>query len=411
LPGGPWARCWFSNRRPSHLIPGGRSPGGRRAPWLSATSRRGAVAHVHANADVPLAVLAGDGGAPEVDLDAGEGAQRHEGAVLERQAAAGADGRRAGRRGARRGARPPSSRSPSKSRARRVGPTVRERSDRTHLAIGQLRLPLKDGAPRAGCAPSAASKGRPRPPPPSPAITASATSAFDMNVRNRDSGLPSPKPWRRVDRQVTFPGRVSDDLGRRVREPAAAAMARLQLVPRLPDLTFLASIFLFGTVWDAVPSRSNVPFALIAESSAWPLAKMTLSVSRRWLHRAPRPVRCLNGVLVVAGDPGAARARPEKPVGRARPAATQIELRAVLNDRFARFVGLVPAAECRIRHRLGDASGRSPLSSSGVRSQRQRLTWWVLPVTYYWATWLREGAAREGLAEMSEPARNEAVSR
>jgi heavy metal efflux system protein len=113
---------------------------------------------------------------------------------------------------------------------------------------------------------------------------------------------------------------------------------------------------------------------------------MTLSVSAAVGFIALLGQAVLNGVLVVA----AIRARRERGENLydAVVGGTQDRLRAVLMTALLASLGLVPAA---MSHAIGSETQR-PIAVVVVWGTitAAALTLVVLPVTYYWATWLRE---------------------
>ena len=251
-------------------------------------------------------------------------------------------------------------------------------------AIRQLRLPLKDGAlvPLSALADVKVDMGR-------AAITRENGKRYvgiRMNVRNRDLGSFVAEAMGRVAAKVAMPTGYEITWGGEF-ENQQRAMARLELVlPLALLITFFLLFSSFGTVWDAALILVNVPFALIGGVLGLALAHMTLSVSAAVGFIALLGQAVLNGVLVVA----AIRARRER--GENLPEAvvggTQDRLRAVLMTALLASLGLVPAA---MSHAIGSETQR-PIAVVVVWGTvtAALLTLVILPVTYYWATWLRE---------------------
>jgi cobalt-zinc-cadmium resistance protein CzcA len=207
-----------------------------------------------------------------------------------------------------------------------------------------------------------------------------------MNVRNRDLGGFVAEAMTKVAAATPMPTGYEITWGGEF-ENQQRAMARLKLVlPLALLITFLLLFSSFGTMWDAVLIMVNVPFALIGGVLGLALAHMTLSVSAAVGFIALLGQAVLNGVLVVA----AIRARRERGEGLhdAVVGGTQDRLRAVLMTALLASLGLVPAA---MSHAIGSETQR-PIAVVVVWGTitAAALTLVVLPVTYYWATWLRE---------------------
>jgi cobalt-zinc-cadmium resistance protein CzcA len=214
-----------------------------------------------------------------------------------------------------------------------------------------------------------------------------------MNVRNRDMGSFVDEAMHKVDDKVPMPTGYEITWGGEF-ENQQRAMKRLSLVlPLALIITFLLLFSSFGSVFDATLILLNVPFALIGGVFALAAAKMTLSVSAAVGFIALLGQAVLNGVLVVA----AIRARREKgqPLYESVVGGAQDRLRAVLMTALLASLGLVPAA---MSHAIGSETQR-PIAVVvvGGTITAAALTLIVLPVTYYFSTWLRErmaGAAR-----------------
>src|SRR5262249_16134138 len=211
-----------------------------------------------------------------------------------------------------------------------------------------------------------------------------------MNVRNRDLGSFVGEAMGRVEGAVKLPVGYELTWGGEF-ENQQRAMARLTLVlPLALAITFLLLFSSFGSVWDALMILFNVPFALLGGVVGLALAHMTLSVSAAVGFIALLGQAVLNGVLVVA----AIKARRERgePLLDAVTGGAHDRLRAVLMTALLASLGLVPAA---MSHAIGSETQR-PIAVVVVWGtiSAAALTLVVLPVTYYWATLLRERVAR-----------------
>jgi heavy metal efflux system protein len=211
-----------------------------------------------------------------------------------------------------------------------------------------------------------------------------------MNVRNRDLGSFVGEAQQRVNAAIRLPAGYQMTWGGEF-ENQQRAMARLRLVlPLALVITFLLLFSSFGSVWDASLILLNVPFALLGGVLGLALADMTLSVSAAVGFIALLGQAVLNGVLVVA----AIKARRERgePLRDAVMAGASDRLRAVLMTALLASLGLVPAAMSRA---IGSETQR-PIAVVVVWGtiSAAALTLVVLPVTYYWATMLRERIAR-----------------
>jgi cobalt-zinc-cadmium resistance protein CzcA len=265
-------------------------------------------------------------------------------------------------------------------------------------AIRQLRLPLKDGAlvPLSALGAVKVDLGR-------AAITRENGKRYvgiRMNVRNRDLGSFVAEAMAKVAAKVSMPVGYEVTWGGEF-ENQERAMARLTLVlPLALILTFLLLFSSFGTVWDAALILVNVPFALIGGVLGLALAHMTLSVSAAVGFIALLGQAVLNGVLVVAAIRG--RRERGEALWDAVVGGTADRLRAVLMTALLASLGLVPAA---LSHAIGSETQR-PIAVVVVWGTvtAAALTLVVLPVTYYYATWLRERivgrlGVRAGVAE------------
>jgi cobalt-zinc-cadmium resistance protein CzcA len=255
-------------------------------------------------------------------------------------------------------------------------------------AIRQLRLPLKDGSlvPLSAIADTRVDMGR-------AAITRENGKRYigiRMNVRNRDLGSFVGEAMQKVDGAVTIPTGYEMTWGGEF-ENQQRAMARLKLVmPLALAITFLLLFSSFGSVWDATIIMVNVPFALLGGVLGLALARMTLSVSAAVGFIALLGQAVLNGVLVVAAIKG--RRDGGEALWDAVIGGANDRLRAVLMTALLASLGLVPAA---MSHAIGSETQR-PIAVVVVWGtiSAALLTLVVLPVTYYWATLLRERAVR-----------------
>jgi cobalt-zinc-cadmium resistance protein CzcA len=165
------------------------------------------------------------------------------------------------------------------------------------------------------------------------------------------------------------------------------AMARLQLViPLSLLLTFLLLFSAFGSVWDCALILLNVPLALIGGVLGLAAARMPLSVSAAVGFIALLGQAVLNGVLVVASIK--ARVERGENFHDAVVSGTRDRLRAVLMTALLAALGLLPAA---LSHAIGSETQRpiAVVVVGGTLSSAV-LTLVILPVTYYWATRLKE---------------------
>ena len=172
-------------------------------------------------------------------------------------------------------------------------------------------------------------------------------------------------------------------------------MARLRLViPLSLLLTFLLLFSAFGSVWDCALVMLNVPLALIGGVLGLAAARMPLSVSAAVGFIALLGQAVLNGVLVVASI----KARVERggTLYDSVVAGTRDRLRAVLMTALLASLGLLPAA---LSHAIGSETQRpiAVVVVGGTLSSAV-LTLVILPVTYYWATRLRERLLRRSPA-------------
>jgi cobalt-zinc-cadmium resistance protein CzcA len=164
-------------------------------------------------------------------------------------------------------------------------------------------------------------------------------------------------------------------------------MKRLTLViPLALLITFFLLYSAFGSVWDAVLILFNVPFALIGGVLGLAAVKMTLSVSAAVGFIALLGQAVLNGVLVLAAIRG--RVDAGEPLYEAVVGGARDRLRAVLMTALLASLGLLPAA---MSHAIGSETQR-PIAVVvvGGTISAAVLTLIVLPVTYYWATLLRD---------------------
>ena len=164
-------------------------------------------------------------------------------------------------------------------------------------------------------------------------------------------------------------------------------MARLEVVVPVALLLTLVLLFnAFGSFPPAVLVLLNVPFALVGGVAALAWAGMPLSVSAAVGFIALLGQAVLNGVLVVS----AIRARIDKgeDLWTATIEGARERLRAILMTALLASLGLLPAA---MSHAIGSETQR-PIAVVVVCGtiSSAALTLLVLPVTYYWATWLRE---------------------
>ncbi len=255
-------------------------------------------------------------------------------------------------------------------------------------AIRELRLPLKDGAliPVSAIAEVKVDMGRGM-------VTRENGRRYvgiRMNVRGRDLGSFVAEAVAKLDGAVTLPVGYEMTWGGEF-ENQQRAMARLTLVlPLALAITFLLLFSSFGSVWDALMILLNVPFALLGGVLGLALAHMTLSVSAAVGFIALLGQAVLNGVLVVAAI-RARRGRGE-PLRDAVAGGANDRLRAVLMTALLASLGLVPAA---MSHAIGSETQR-PIAVVVVWGtiSAAALTLVVLPVTYYWATLVRERVAR-----------------
>jgi len=279
--------------------------------------------------------------------------------------------------------------------------TVRfPRSSRADLAtILRLMVPLKDASliPLSALADVKMDLGR-------AAITRENGHRYvgiRMNVRNRDLGSFVDEARAKVSSMVPpctaegappagakacFPVGYDISWGGEF-ENQQRAMKRLSLVlPLSLVLTFFLLFASFGTVWDSVLIMLNLPVALIGGLLGLALAGMTLSVSAAVGFIALLGQAVLNGVLVVS----AIRTRRDagQDLWTACIEGARERLRAVLMTALLASLGLLPAA---MSHAIGSETQR-PIAVVVVCGtiSSAALTLLVLPVTYYWATWLRE---------------------
>jgi cobalt-zinc-cadmium resistance protein CzcA len=207
-----------------------------------------------------------------------------------------------------------------------------------------------------------------------------------MNVLGRDLGSFVAECQKRVAAGVTLPKGYEMTWGGEF-ENQQRAMARLELViPLALLITFLLLFSAFGSLWDATLILLNVPFALIGGLFALAVAHMTLSVSAAVGFIALLGQAVLNGVLVVAAI--RARLAAGEPLWEATLGGAHDRLRAVLMTALLASLGLLPAA---LSHAIGSETQR-PIAVVvvGGTISAALLTLIVLPVTYYWASALRD---------------------
>ena len=260
-------------------------------------------------------------------------------------------------------------------------------------AIGNLRIPLKDGSlvPIRALADVTMDSSR-------AAITRENGKRYvgiRMNVRNRDLGSFIEEAQQKVSAGVKIPIGYSLLWGGEF-ENQQRAMKRLTLVlPLAILLTFLLLFSAFGTVWDATIILLNMPVALLGGLLGLSAAGMTLSVSAAVGFIALLGQAVLNGVLVVS----AIRARIDRgeDLWTAVYEGTRERLRAVLMTAMLASLGLLPAA---MSHAIGSETQR-PIAVVvvGGTISSALLTLIVLPVSYYWA-----GAARNWFRRRRPPA-------
>jgi len=264
-------------------------------------------------------------------------------------------------------------------------------------SIQRLRVPLKDGSlvPLSALATVKMDVGR-------AAITRENGHRYvgiRMNVRDRDLGSFVAEARAKVERALP-PCRADADARAGTCMPTGyeitwggefenqqRAMKRLELVlPLSLLLTFFLLFASFGTVWDSLLIMVNLPVALLGGLVGLAVAGMTLSVSAAVGFIALLGQAVLNGVLVVS----AIRARRDagQDLWTASIEGARERLRAVLMTALLASLGLLPAA---MSHAIGSETQRpiAVVVVSGTVSSAA-LTLLVLPVTYYWATWLRE---------------------
>jgi cobalt-zinc-cadmium resistance protein CzcA len=266
----------------------------------------------------------------------------------------------------------------------RLPPASREDTD----AIRRLPVPLKSGAlvPLSAIAVVKMDSGR-------AVITRENGQRYvgiRMNVRNRDLGTFVAEAMAKVEAGVKLPPGYEITWGGEF-ENQQRAMARLQIViPVALLITFLLLFSSFGSVWDSMLILLNVPFAFIGGVLALAAARMTLSVSAAVGFIALLGQAVLNGVLVLAAIQ--ARRSAGEPLGAAVVGGAQDRLRAVLMTALLASLGLLPAA---LSHAIGSETQRPiAIVVVGGTISAALLTLILLPVTYYWATALRERAAQ-----------------
>jgi heavy metal efflux system protein len=251
-------------------------------------------------------------------------------------------------------------------------------------SIRSLMLPLKNGAlvPLTAVADVRMGTGR-------AAITRENGRRYigvRMNVRDRDMGSFVQEARSRVAASVPLPPGYEITWGGEF-ENQERAMARLQLViPLSLLLTFLLLFSAFGSVWDCALIMLNVPLALIGGVLGLAAARMPLSVSAAVGFIALLGQAVLNGVLVVASIKS--RVDRGENFHEAVMAGTRDRLRAVLMTALLASLGLLPAA---LSHAIGSETQRpiAVVVVGGTLSSAV-LTLVILPVTYYWATRLKE---------------------
>jgi cobalt-zinc-cadmium resistance protein CzcA len=255
-------------------------------------------------------------------------------------------------------------------------------------AIREVMIPLKDGSliPLAAVAEVNMGIGR-------AAITREGGRRYvgvRMNVRNRDLGSFVKEAQAKVGAAITLQPGYEMTWGGEF-ENQERAMKRLTLViPLALLITFLLLFSAFGSIFDAALILVNVPFALIGGVLGLAAVKMTLSVSAAVGFIALLGQAVLNGVLVVAAIRG--RIDAGEPLMDAVVGGTRDRLRAVLMTALLASLGLLPAA---MSHAIGSETQR-PIAVVvvGGTISAALLTLIVLPVTYYWASLLRERFAR-----------------
>jgi heavy metal efflux system protein len=259
-------------------------------------------------------------------------------------------------------------------------------------SIRALMLPLKNGAlvPLTAVADVRMGTGR-------AAITRENGRRYvgiRMNARDRDMGSFVQEARARVASILSLSAGYEITWGGEF-ENQERAMARLQLViPLSLLLTFLLLFSAFGSVWDCALIMLNVPLALIGGVLGLAVAHMPLSVSAAVGFIALLGQAVLNGVLVVASI----KARLERggSFEEAVVAGTRDRLRAVLMTALLAALGLLPAA---LSHAIGSETQRpiAVVVVGGTLSSAV-LTLVILPVTYYWATRLKERLLRRAPA-------------
>jgi cobalt-zinc-cadmium resistance protein CzcA len=207
-----------------------------------------------------------------------------------------------------------------------------------------------------------------------------------MNARNRDLGSFVAEAQSKVAAAIALPPGYELTWGGEF-ENQERAMKRLQLViPLALLITFFLLFSAFNSVFDAALILLNTPFALIGGVVGLAVARMTLSVSAAVGFIALLGQAVLNGVLVVA----AIRARQSsgQPLEEAMMEGTRDRVRAVLMTALLASLGLLPAA---LSQAIGSETQR-PIAVVvvGGTISAALLTLVVLPVTYYWATRVRE---------------------
>ena len=250
-------------------------------------------------------------------------------------------------------------------------------------AIRGLRVPLKDGSLVPVRALADVTMGSSR-----AVITRENGKRYvgvRMNVRNRDLGSFIAEAQQRVGEHVQMPVGY-DVLWGGEFENQQRAMKRLTLVlPLSILLTFLLLFSAFGTVWDATIILLNMPVALLGGLLGLSFVGMTLSVSAAVGFIALLGQAVLNGVLVVS----AIRTRIDRgqDLWTATIGGARDRLRAILMTALLASLGLLPAATS---HAIGSETQR-PIAVVvvGGTLSSALLTLIVLPVTYYWAGYLR----------------------
>lgn len=209
-----------------------------------------------------------------------------------------------------------------------------------------------------------------------------------MNVRGRDLGSFVDEARAAVNAAVHLPAGYEMTWGGEF-ENKERAMNRLKLViPLALLLTFLLLFAAFSSVWDATLIMLNVPVALVGGVLGLAIMQMPLSVSAAVGFIALLGQAVLNGVLVVSAI--RTRLRAGQDGWEAVVEGTRERLRAVLMTALLASLGLVPAALSRA---IGSETQR-PIAVVVVAGtiSAALLTLVVLPVTYYWAGWLRDHA-------------------